>query len=123
MSQPVMTRGDLEAIVDVVEYKAHAYRVGAMGDGYFVQLTYLDEDVETGKREVQHGRKWYVSRFSTRSEVVQTMLKAALTSAEHRVREHFRYRNARIFAPHFDVDALIELVASGKRDVRVPKEG
>jgi hypothetical protein len=41
-----------------------------------------------------------------------------LTSAEHIVREHFTYKGVRIFAPHFDVDALVLMANAAQRDVR-----
>jgi hypothetical protein len=37
---------------------------------------------------------------------------------EHRTREHFRYRGAAVFGPHFDVDALVELCRSKRHDYR-----
>lgn len=114
-----MTRDELDDIVDDVAYGDHVFNVGRMGDGFYVQISYFETDVETDEVKIQRGRKWYVSRYSTRSEVVQTLLKAAITSAEHRVREHFYYKGARIFGPHFSVDDLVELTLRGSRDVRV----
>lgn len=90
---------------------------GYMGEGYFVQLRYVEKDIVTGNPEDQHGRKWYVSAHSCKSEVVQTVLKACLTSAEHMIREHFRYRGATIFGPHFDVDVLAEGIEKGTLQV------
>lgn len=42
----------------------------------------------------------------TRSEVVQTALKAVLAAVEHEAREFFTYNGRAIFGPHYDVDAL-----------------
>ena len=53
-----------------------------------------------------------------KSEIVQTALKCILTSAEHRVREHFKYRGSRVYGPHFDVEALHELCIARKFDYR-----
>ena len=87
---------------------------GLMGDdGFYVQLRYLEPDIVTLEVEEQHARKWIVSRHACKSEVVQTVLKACLTSAEHMIREHFKYRGVAIFGPHFDVDRLVELVTEG----------
>jgi len=98
---------------------------GLMGDGLYIQLRYVEVDVQTGDPGDQHGRKWYVSSHSTKSEVVQTVLKACLTSAEHMVREHFLYRGTQVFGPHLDVDQLFELAHTGKasRDVRAARKG
>lgn len=54
------------------------------------------------------GRKWLISRHSTKSEVVQTAFKAVMTFEEHEIRESFTYKGERIFGPHFDVDFLAE---------------
>jgi hypothetical protein len=45
-------------------------------------------------------------------------LKCLLTSAEHRIREHFLYRGERVFGPHYDVDALVELCRAKRFDYR-----
>lgn len=93
-------------------------KCGLMGDGFYVQLRYIEEDIETGNPEDQHGRKWYVSSHSVKSEVVQTVLKACLTSAEHMIREHFTYQRVRIFGPHFDVDELVSFAKKRPIDAR-----
>ena len=62
------------------------------------------------------GRKWYISRWSTKSEVIQTALKAVLTAEEHEAREKFLYQGKAIFGPHIDTDALLR--ASSKTEVR-----
>ena len=98
-----------------VEWNIHC---DIMGDGFFIQLRYLEKDIETGDLQDQHGRKWYVSKHSVKSEVVQTILKACLTSAEHMIREHFTYKEERIYGPHFDVDELVKFAASKRRDTR-----
>jgi len=68
--------------------------------------------VQCGLESGWTGRKWRVSKHSTKSEVVQTCLKAVLTAVEHEAREHFVYRGHAIFGPHFDVDALVDLAKS-----------
>jgi hypothetical protein len=107
---------DLHSLVELLERieapDAKSFRAGEMGDGFFVQLEYEEEDVVEGGMAVQRGRKWYVSRHATTSEVVQTCLAACLASAEHQVREHFKYRalgevrGRAIFGPHFHSDVL-----------------
>lgn len=57
----------------------------------------------------QKGRKWRLSVHMTRSEVVQTALKACLAFEEHELRERFKYRGRSIFDPHYDVDLLHSL--------------
>lgn len=91
---------------------------GFMGAGFYLQLVYQEKDIITGKVEEQHTRKWYISNHATKTEVVQTLLKAALTSAEHIVREHFLYRGERVYMPHWDVDDLHRLITATKPDRR-----
>lgn len=75
----------------------------------FLKAEYPDADIYTGIVEIQHTRKRLVTPAMTNSEIVQTAFKLALTSMEHRTREAFKYRNARIFGPHFDVEDLVSL--------------
>ena len=41
----------------------------------------------------QTTRKWYISPWATKSEVVQTALKLVLTALEHEARENFVTKN------------------------------
>ncbi len=68
----------------------------------------------TGNPYQSNGRKWRISAFMTRSEVVQTALKAVITYTEHEVRESFMYRSVPIFDPHYNVDELHALRSQGK---------
>ena len=115
-----MSLQDAEAILADVEMLGKSFAIGRMGDGYYIQIVYTEEDVITGEVAEQHGRKWYVSSWATRGEVVQTAFKAALTSAEHQVREWFRYKGEAIFGPHHDLDALVEICREGKVEYREP---
>lgn len=105
-------RSHVAQIVDRIDYEDHRFIVGVMGEGYYIQIEYDEDDIVTGFPSVQRGRKFYVSRWATDSEIVQTCLTAAFASAEHRVREHFKYAPTKddepraIFGPHFKADAL-----------------
>jgi hypothetical protein len=68
--------------------------------------------------KIGSGRKWRLSAWMTKSEVVQTAFMAYLAWMEHEVRESFKYKGEAIFSPHYDVDALVKLSAAGKFDVR-----
>lgn len=109
-----MSRAELDALVLRVSYFGHLVVVGEHPDGFWVQMKYLEPDVESRddnpKAEWQSTRKWLVSRWSTPGEVFQTLLKCALTSAEHRVREHFLVDGVRVYGPHMDVEKLIAFV-------------
>lgn len=80
---------------------------------------YLEPDTITKVVEWQKTRKWVISQHMTRSEFAQTAFKCVLTSMEHRVREHFKYRGQPVYMPHYDVDALHELCVNKAFDYRV----
>lgn len=63
----------------------------------------------TGEPWQWSGRKWFISRYMTKSEIVQTTFKAVLTAIEHESREQFKYDGVSIFDPHYDVDKLVAL--------------
>lgn len=111
------TNADFARFRDVlsrVECLPFTFIIGSDETGSpFLQATYIEPDIYTGHPTLQKTRKWKLSIHMTNSELVQTALKCALTSAEHQVRESFLYRGQRIFGPHFDVEALVELCKDG----------
>jgi Nucleoside 2-deoxyribosyltransferase like len=115
-----LTLSDIQAILADVSFKGHEFLIEPSEDGFHIQLRCEEEDVYTGARSIQTGRKWHVSRCARRSEIVQTAFKAVLTWQEHEAREHFRYRGAQVYGPHFNVDRLTELWRSthGEQMVR-----
>lgn len=76
----------------------------------------------TGEVSIHRGRKWLLSPHMTKSEIVQTAFKAALTFEEHEAREQFLFAGAAVFAPHFDVDELWHLSNAWKFDLRTARE-
>lgn len=104
--------------LDRVQFKDWTFYLAEEGERLWLQVRYLEADVEGDPNtlEIQHGRKWVVSRHATPSELVQTAFKAVMTSMEHQAREHFTYRGARVFGPHFDVEQLVKLCRSGDHE-------
>lgn len=80
--------------------------------GYFIQIEYDEVDIDDphGPALVQQGRRWFVGLNVSESEVIQTCLKAALASAEHRTREWFLVDGVRAYGPHMDADKLVEML-------------
>ncbi len=78
-------------------------------DRPYFQIHGTVKDSISGNSVSHSGRKWFLSYHMTKSEVVQTVLKASLTWAEHEIREHFKFRGVSIFDPHYDVEKLVEL--------------
>ena len=113
----MLSLSDIRQIALQLRYKDWGFRI--LGNGQSapdLQLQWMGPDSETGELAEQHSRKWRLSFYMTRSEIVQTAFKAVLTAEEHEVREHFRYRGAAILGPHFDVDQLVEMMPN--KDVR-----
>lgn len=101
-----MTAQAMQELVDLCSFEAYTFDVLTYGKAIYVRGRYLEADIVTGKMEQQHTRKWLLSPYATRSEIVQTVFKCVVTSLEHRAREGFQYKGRRIFGPHYDVDAL-----------------
>ncbi len=59
--------------------------------------------------EFNTGRKWRISSFMTKSEVVNTAFAALMAWWEHEAREAFKFRGHAIYGPHHDVEALCEV--------------
>jgi hypothetical protein len=111
--RPTLSAADLLNILAEVKYPSKEFVVLEEDDRLFLQAQYWERCVDTGALELQKTRKWVVSRYATKSEVIQTAFKAVLTSAEHQVREHFKYRGRAVFGPHFNVDQLWEIAGLG----------
>ena len=102
---PAMKRlRDIVAECSFMDYTFHV-KTDGRGDIY-LQASYMEPDIDTKVVEEQRTRRWFLSPEMTKSEIVQTVFKCCITSMEHRTREHFTYRDRRVFGPHFDVDAL-----------------
>ena len=85
---------------------------------FYIQVSAEREHVVRPGTFLCKGRKWRLSEHMTKSEIVQTALKAVLAFEEHEVRENFKYRGQAIFDPHYDVDALYELRKTNPLDER-----
>lgn len=108
---------NLQAVVDTVHFPGYQFEVKVSdSERCYIRAVFLAPCAKTGEPCEQYTRKWYVSRESTRSEIVQTCLKCVLTSVEHEARENFTYRGRTIFAPHYDVDTLYRVC--GEQDAR-----
>lgn len=115
-----MNRQQADAILRLVRFPGYTFRVVGLFDGHiptYLQASFMAPcAVEGGGLLLQRTRKWQLSSHMIPSELVQTALKCVLTSLEHEAREHFTYRGAAIFGPHFDVEALVRI--ADRRDIR-----
>lgn len=99
----------IQKLIDNIAFPGKNIYAGDMDSGYYLQVVFFADCAHGGERKEWRGRKWYVSSHSTDSEIIQTCFKALLTSAEHETRERFKYKGKAIFAPHYNVDKLLQL--------------
>lgn len=90
------------------------------GDWY-LQVSGMFPDAQTGMMTLQKGGKLYVSPHSTEGEIVQKALSACLSFMEHEVREGFTYEGVRLFHPHIDIRAVMQ--SAQHVSVRAPMAG
>lgn len=114
-------RARFRAWLQLVEFQDWKFRVSKDESRLFLQLRWMDTCTVTGKTVPQSSRKWLLSPHMTKSEFVQTCLKAVLTAMEHEVREQFKYRGEAVYRPHYNVDALHELCTAKALDYRKEK--
>jgi len=104
-----MRRAEAQEILAECGFQDYRFEVVEVNDCLFLRAVYYEADTVTGKRERQQTRHWVIETTMSRSELVATAFKCALTSMEHRTREWFRYRGKAIYMPHYDVDQLVAL--------------
>ena len=117
--QPEKTKAEVQAPIDNIEFMDRTIRLGDKGTGWFIQVQYMEEDIETGKMELQKARKWLISPFMTDTEVVETVFKACRTSMDHVLKEHFLYKGRRVYSPHFDIEARVSMCDQRRFDGRI----
>lgn len=106
------------AWLQLIEFGDWQFRVLKDDTRLYLQLKWMDRCTVSGDMKPQTSRKWLLSPYMTKSEFVQTCLKAVLTAVEHEAREQFTYMGEAVFRPHYDVDALHSLCVSKALDYR-----
>lgn len=112
-----MTFKQIKAIIDQIKYKDWFFHLEERKDCFLLQVRFMayDADKPNSDMELQHCRKWFVSRHACKAEIVRTAYKAVLAAEEHEVQENFRYRGATVHSPHLDPDALVRIYEREKR--------
>lgn len=106
-----MNMQEVEAVLAEITFDHHPTIYVAQGGTFFEATGWIqirDSDIPL---QFNSGRKWRLSQFMTKSEVVQTALVAYLSWVEHEARESFKYKGWAIFGPHFNVDSLVDLAS------------
>lgn len=107
---------EVKSILDQIQFMDRKFTVTAKGDGFLIQLQYMENDIHTGKPELQKSRKWYCTSAASESEIVDTVYAACNRSMRHVVKENFLYKARRVYSPHFDIKARMELCDNNRFD-------
>lgn len=105
-----MTHLEIQETVDRCQFQDYRFYLSKVQiDGkteYVLHAEYDEPDTVTGEMARQKTREWLLNPWVSKSQVVSTCFKCALTSMEHRTREWFTYKNKAIYQPHYDVEQL-----------------
>jgi hypothetical protein len=104
----------VKELIRNVVFPDYTFKVTESHGGVHLHAEYMDADIYTRQWEMQTTRRWKLTPYMTDSEIVQTMFKCCMTSYEHRCREAFQYKGARVYGPHFDVEDLVKLCKDGE---------
>lgn len=107
----MLTQHEVFNVIRACSFRDWTFHVGGMGDGFYLQLRFNARNAEPPHELTeQYGRKWYISKHTTVSEIVHTVMKAILTALEHEAREEFTFDGEPIFHPHHSIEALLSIV-------------
>lgn len=107
----MQTLESIKALVSECRFNDWMFRVDTYSDGTpYVQVLFMDKDRITGKEELQRCRKWVLSLHSTNSEIIRAVFKAVEAAMLHEVQEAFKFRGARIYNPHMDLEELADAI-------------
>jgi hypothetical protein len=96
------------------------YKHPKKGGRMYLQVEYFAPCTKTGKSQWWRGRKWYLSEFMTRDEVVKTAYAAFKAVIEHEIMESFKVDDKIVFNPHTPYTELMKV--SQKEVKRKPKK-
>jgi hypothetical protein len=102
-----LTLEDVRELLAATAWRTRQFRAETLGDGFLLWIEDQEPNSNTGNWFCAKGRPWFVHRSEPPNQVVQTLLKAALTWEEHEAREHFRFAGQPIFDPHLPLDTLL----------------
>lgn len=105
-----MTTEELLRVVADIKFLDRQFEIKEFnGLGWTIQVVYFEEDIQTGKRELQKSRKWLIETNATDEEVVHTAFAACERSFNHVLREHFTYLGVRVYSPHMHLKDRLKI--------------
>lgn len=93
-------------VEETIRYKNYEFLVKEKNQVPFLQIQFIAPDNITGKTERQYCRKWQLSEFMTKTEIVRTAFLAVVQAERHEIEENFKYCGVDIFNSHIGVDFL-----------------
>ena len=112
---------EFKSIISKIKYKDWSLKWFSIENGFLLQWIFMEKDATKAEDETlyeQYCRKWYVSKYSTKTEVIRTAWLAVQQAVMHEVAESFLYNNVRLFDPHTDYVSLTEYMIDAKQDIR-----
>lgn len=117
---PHLTVETVEAILSNISYPGAKFVLRTHSINPYLQVEFDGCCNLSGVPITWRGRKWGLSFYMTKSEIVQTAFLAVLTAIEHETREKFLFKDRAVFGPHFDIERLVTLAGDPNcQDVRV----
>lgn len=114
-----MNKADVQKIIDRIQFRDWNFVLEEREDCFDIQIQFMAPcNVAHGEPELQHCRKWMVSRHCCENEVVRTAYKAIQGALEHEAAEQFLFDGIRIFDPHVNYTELAKHVAVIPLDMR-----
>lgn len=95
-----------------IRYKDWEFHIKEKNGVMFLQIQFMAPDNFSGAPERQYCRKWQLSEWMTKTELVRTAFLAVIQAERHEIEEGFKYRGEAIFNSHLSADALAELAKS-----------
>jgi hypothetical protein len=93
-------------VAENIQYKNWEFHVKEKNNVTFLQIQFEATDNFSGKLERQYCRKWQLSEWMTRTEIVRTAFLAVLQAERHESEEAFKYKGQAIFNSHLSADVL-----------------
>lgn len=113
-----MKRAEIQEIVDKIKYKDWKFIVGDKNGTMYLQIKFLAPDNYTGVVEEQSCRKFQLSEFMTKTEIVEAAWLAVQRAELHEAGENFWYEGVLAYCPHLDIDARVEMAKAKRFDSR-----
>ena len=63
---------DIQRVLDEIDYRHWSFTAVSRAGRQYLQITFEDVDRDTGLVALQYCRKWLLSPYMTKSEIVQT---------------------------------------------------